>query len=124
MQHRLTTLEVSNSNAQTDAPERNLARFVDSLSTAWKTGEVRPTRKATAGPRPWRTRIDPCEKTWSLAEQWLNAHPDANAKELLRRLQQVDPTIPDNQLRTLQRRVREWRTAVARRLVLGACKVA
>ena len=39
---------------------------------------------------------------------------------VLERLQQIDPAIPDNQLRTLQRRVREWRTAVARRLVLGA----
>jgi hypothetical protein len=121
VQHRLAILEVANSNAQIDAPERSLDRFVDSLSTAWKAGEVRPThRKATTGPRPWRTRADPFEKTWALIEQWLDDKPDANAKELLHRLQQTDPTIPDTQLRTLQRRVRAWRTAVAQRLVVGA----
>ena len=120
IQHRLTTLEVSNSNAQVDAPERNLDRFVESLSTAWKAGEVRPThRKPITGPRPWRTRLDPLANTWTLVEQWLTDQPDANAKLLLQRLQQADPAIPDNLLRTLQRRVREWRTAVARRLVIG-----
>jgi len=121
MQHRLTVLEVSKSNASAEAPERRLDKFVGNLSIAWKTGEVRPThRKPGSGSRPWRTRIDPFEGTWLLVEKWLNEQPDANAKALLHRLQQVDPTIPANQLRTLQRRVREWRTAVARRLVVGA----
>lgn len=121
IQQRLVRFEVTSSNAHVDAPERSLDRFVNSLSTAWKAGEVRPThRKPTAGPRPWRTRIDPFEQSWALIEQWLNEQPDATAKELLYRLQQTDPTIPDNQLRTLQRRVRAWRTTVARRLVVGA----
>lgn len=121
LQHRLVTLEVINSNGHIDAVESSLDRFVDSLSTAWKAGEVRPThRKAKAGPRPWRTRVDPFEKTWSVVERWLDEQPDANAKELLQRLQESDPTIADSHLRTLQRRVRAWRTAVARRLVLGA----
>ena len=71
-------------------------------------------------PRPWRTRLNPFADLWTLVEQWLNEQPDANAKELLQRLQQADPTIPDNLLRTLQRRVSEWRTKVARRLVVGA----
>ena len=56
----------------------------------------------------------------ALVEQWLNEQPDTNAKELLKRLQQADPTIADKLLRTLQRRVSEWRTKVARRLVVGA----
>jgi hypothetical protein len=38
---------------------------------------------------------------------------------LERASRRMDPTIPANQLRTLQRRVREWRTAVARRLIVG-----
>ncbi len=120
IQHRLTTLEVSTSNAQVDAPEPNIDRFVESLATAWKAGEVRPThRKPTTGPRPWRTRLDPFADTWILVEQWLNEQPDTNAKELLQRLQQADPTIADNLLRTLQRRVSEWRIMMARRLVVG-----
>jgi hypothetical protein len=120
IQHRLTTLEVSHSNAKVDAPEQNLDQFAASLSTIWKAGEVRPThRKPATGPRPWRTRSDPFANTWPLVEKWLDDQPDANAKELLQRLQSVDATLPDNLLRTLQRRVREWRTAVARRLVVG-----
>ena len=112
---------MSNSHAKVDAPEPELNKFVAGLSTAWKAGEVRPThRKPKTGPCSWRTRADPFEQTWPLIVQWLHAEPDANAKELLERLQQIDPAIPANQLRTLQRRVREWRTAVARRLVLGA----
>ena len=115
------TLDVSSSSANVGAPEQSLDRFVGSLSTAWKNGEVRPThRKPTTGPRPWRTRVDPFDKTWELVEKWLNEQPDANAKDLLHRLQQIDPTIAGNQLRTLQRLVRDWRTAVARRLVIGA----
>jgi hypothetical protein len=121
IQQHITTLEVANNNAQLDTSERSLDQFVSSLSTAWKAGEVRPThKKRSSGPRSWRTRIDPFEKTWDLIEQWLNDQPDANAKELLHRLQQADSTIPDNQLRTLQRRVREWRTAIARSLIIAA----
>jgi hypothetical protein len=85
IQHRLTGLEVSNRNASVDdPPERSLDKFVGSLSIAWKAGEVRPThRKLRSGPRSWRTRVDPFESTWLLAEQWLNEQPDANAKVLL-----------------------------------------
>jgi hypothetical protein len=121
LQHRLVTLEVINSNGPVAATESSLDQFVDSLSTAWKAGEARPThRKAKTGPRAWRTRVDPFEKTWSVVERWLDEQPDANAKELLQRLQESDPTIADSHLRTLQRRVRAWRTVVARRLVVGA----
>jgi hypothetical protein len=121
LQHRLASLEVISRNGPVEAVEPSLDQFIDSLSTAWKTGEVRPThRKAKTGPRAWRTRVDPFEKTWPVVERWLAEQPDANAKELLQRLQESDPAIPDNQLRTLQRRVQAWRTDVARRLVVGA----
>jgi len=47
--------------------------------------------------------------------------PDANAKELFHRLQtELSMSFDPGQLRTLQRRVKEWRTAIARRLVLGS----
>ena len=73
IQHRLTTLEVSKSNAQVDAPEPNIDRFLASLATAWKAVEVRPThRQPTTGPRPWRTRLNPFADLWTLVEQWLN----------------------------------------------------
>lgn len=109
-------------NQQACETNNELSRFVESLSTAWRDGEARPThRKPLVGPRPWRTRIDPFESAWPIVERWLNEQPDATAKELFQRLQAQTPTpFEPGQLRTLQRRVKEWRTAIARRLVLGA----
>ncbi len=49
---------------------------------------------------------------------WLQQEPDTTAKVLFERLQDEYPgRFPDGQLRTLQRRVREWRTIMARKLV-------
>jgi hypothetical protein len=49
-----------------------------------------------------------------VAERWLNDQPDANAKELFHRLQtELSVSFDPGQLRTLQRRVKEWRTAIA-----------
>jgi hypothetical protein len=113
--------EVGASGEQSAQMNQDLTQFVASLSTAWKSGEVRPThRKPSAGPRPWRTRVDPFQEAWPLVEQWLNERPDVTAKALFHRLQNELPAaFSPGQLRTLQRRVREWRTAIARRLVLG-----
>ena len=121
VQRNLSQHEAGMGNDKGGAKE-NLTDFVASLSTAWRNGEVRPThRKPCTGPRPWRTRPDPFQDAWPLVEKWLNEQPDATAKGLFQRLQQGTQTpFAPGQLRTLQRRVREWRTAIARRLVLGA----
>ena len=51
---------------------------------------------------------------------WLQNDPDSTAKSLMERLQQKDPgRFPDVQLRTLQRRIKEWRHVMARSLVHG-----
>ena len=45
---------------------------------------------------------------------WLDERPDVAAKDLFLRLQQELPdTFPDGQLRTLQRRVKQWRQEMA-----------
>jgi hypothetical protein len=121
-QRVLAQLEVGVANAETAPSTPELSGFVASLSTVWRDGEVRPThRKKTTGPRSYRTRVDPFESVWPRVQQWLNEQPDATAKTLFQRLQDETPTpFAPGQLRTLQRRVREWRTAIARRLVLGA----
>lgn len=121
-QRGLRDHEAGANGAQAAEVNRDLTQFVTSLSTAWKSGEVRPThRKPSTGPRPWRTRVDPFEEAWPLVEQWLAEQPDATAKALFERLQNQTPAaFEPGQLRTLQRRVREWRTAIARRLVVGA----
>jgi len=119
-QRMLAQLEVGVVTTAAES-DRGLNRFVASLSTAWRDGEVRPThRKKTSGPRTWRTRADPFEKVWPVIEQWLNEQPDANTKDMFLRLQaNTAEVFQPGQLRTLQRRVRAWRSEIARRLVLG-----
>ena len=120
-QRGLVQHEVGGGSEKALRASPDLSRFVESLSTAWRDGEVRPThRKQSTGPRSWRTRVDPFENVWPLVEQWLNEQPDATAKDTLPATSGQTPTPFDpGQLRTLQRRVKEWRTAIARRLVLG-----
>jgi hypothetical protein len=100
-----------------------LDHFVRSLETAWRNGEVRAPyrkRRSDAKPHTWRTRPDPYEEVWPILTQWLNEEPHATAKGLFRRLNTEMPNrFKPGQYRTLQRRVKEWRTAIARRLVLG-----
>jgi hypothetical protein len=120
-QRGLVQHEVGVANAKNGQATQDLCGFVASLSTVWRDGEVRPThRKRSNGPRTYRTRVDPFEAVWSQVEQWLNERSDANAKDLLLRLQESMPgAFPPGQLRTLQRRVKQWRSEIARQLVLG-----
>ena len=72
-------------------------------------------------PHTWRTRPDPFEATWSRVRAWLEAEPDSIGKTLFARLQAEHAGVfPDGQLRTFQRRVKEWRHAAARRLVFAS----
>ncbi len=52
---------------------------------------------------------------------WLQEDPDATAKALLEQLQSNYPDrFTDAQLRTLQRRVQQWRGIMAKKLVYAA----
>jgi len=67
-------------------------------------------RRPYQGPRWWRTRTDPFAEVWLEAERQLAQTPDLSAKALFEHLRQQYPDqFDDNQLRTLQRRVRAWR---------------
>jgi hypothetical protein len=120
-QQELVALEIGDAAESAAMRSEGLGRFVASLSTAWREGEVRPThRKRCRGPRTWRTRADPFEAVWPLVEQWLVEQPEVTAKELFGRLQAQGPeAFRAGQLRTLQRRVKHWRRVVAQRLVFG-----
>ena len=120
-QRMLAQLEVGVAPADPAPSTPELSGFVASLSTAWRDGEVRPThRKRTNGPRTYRTRVDPFEAVWPQVLQWLHEQPDANAKDLFLRLQESKSgAFPPGQLRTLQRRVKQWRSEIARQLVFG-----
>jgi hypothetical protein len=96
-----------------------LEKFLSELPNLWKAGEVRPThKKASTKIRYWRTRKDPFETVWLDVLQWLQRDPDTTAKSLFQRLQADHPgRFPDGQLRTLQRRVRDWRQLMAKQLL-------
>lgn len=64
------------------------------------------------GPRSWRTRADPLDAVWPRAEEYLRAAPELEAKALFERLLLTEAVAPQaGQLRTFQRRVRQWRLA-------------
>lgn len=101
-----------------DVPD--LEEFVRLLPELWRDGEVRPThRKRAKPPREWRTRQDPFEGVWPRILGWLESEPDTTARLLFDRLVEEHPgQFAPGQLRTLQRRTRDWRMVMARKLLL------
>ena len=58
---------------------------------------------------------------WPRVLAWLEAEPDRVGKDLFERLQREQPGVfSDGQLRTFQRRIKEWREAAARQLVFAS----
>ena len=102
----------------------DLTAFLTGLATAWRAGEVRATH--TQKPRParyWRTRGDPFEVIWPEICRWLEEDPDQTGKILFARLKRERPTYfsegGKGSLRTMQRRLQQWRAEAARKLVFG-----
>lgn len=115
-------LAVLSTEEQRRGPGReSLEQFLAKLPELWRQGEARPTHRGKASQaRTWRTRKDPFEGVWSEVLLWLQRDPEATGKGLLERLQQEYPgRFQEGQLRTLQRRVGEWRRMMARELVCG-----
>ena len=83
---------------------------------------VRRTLTAEIPPRA-RTvtrRLDPFAAVTTELRGWFEAELWHTARELLERLQvQYPGAYPDGQLRTLQRRLKEWRREAAHRMVFG-----
>jgi hypothetical protein len=106
-----------------DRPGRELDDFLAQLPKLWHAGEVRPTHrrvKVNDTPRYWRTRQDPFEDVWLEILYWLGEDPAATAKSLFEKLMLKYPgKFQSGQLRTLQRRVKEWRCVMARELVFA-----
>jgi hypothetical protein len=102
-----------------DLGRESLEQFLAKLPELWRKGEVRPThQRKDSQPHSWRTRKDPFEEVWPEILLWLQETPEATAKSLWERLDQKHPgRFPGGQLRTLQRRIREWRRVMARKLV-------
>ena len=121
VQHHVAGLAAGCAPGRLPHRDADLERFLASLSTLWRAGEVRPTHQRPAKARRyWRTRADPFAEVWPEVLVWLEGEPGSTAKELFCRLQVRYPeTFQDGQLRTLQRRVKAWRHQAALRLVLA-----
>lgn len=111
--------------AGTGPDRKSLEEFLSQLPELWKHGEVRPThRKEPRSARHWRTREDPFADVWTELLVWLQEQPDCTATTMLERLIEKYPDrYHSSQLRTLQRRVGEWRRSMARTLILEGASV-
>jgi hypothetical protein len=97
-----------------------IEQFLSGLRTAWREGEIRPTSKVKEKAARGRRRPDPLVTVTVRLREWFDAEPWRTARELFERLQQEQPgAFPDGQLRTLQRRLKQWRHQQAHELVFG-----
>ncbi len=61
-------------------------------------------------PHEWRTRTDPFVQDWPQIKDLLQTSPGLEAKTIFEHLQRtLDGKYQDGQLRTLQRRIKQWR---------------
>ncbi|MFH0899128.1 MAG: IS21 family transposase [Pseudomonadota bacterium] len=80
--------------------------------TAWKYERAGRLPSEVSVPHDWRTREDPFAEDWAEAEALLLETPSLEAKTVFEVLCERHPGRHEpGELRTLQRRVREWRAA-------------
>jgi hypothetical protein len=97
-----------------------LEEFLSGLRTVWREGEVRPTSIVKPKPKRSRRRPDPFAAVTVERRGWFEAEPWHTSRELLERLQAECPGVyPDGRLRTLRRRLKEWRREAAHQMVFG-----
>ena len=97
----------------------SLEQFLAKLPDLWRQDAAHTSReRRVQPPRTWRTRADPFAGVWCDVLSSLQEDPDASAMALLGRLQEAEPDrFSRAQLRTLQRRVQQWRGIMAEKLV-------
>jgi hypothetical protein len=84
------------------------ANSPEPLSRYWRRSGK--TTKYHSVKRSWRTRHDPYELVWDKVERELEQNPNLCVKDYFQTLQREYPgQFKQGQLRTLQRRVKEWR---------------
>ena len=95
--------------------------FLGSLRYAWTEGEVRPTARTKPKLRRERRRPDPLLRVTNELRLWFDEEPWRTGRQLLERLQERYPDeYPDQLLRTVQRRVKEWRREKAHVMIFGS----
>ncbi len=123
-QERLAALADVQPVAQA-AGEQPIELFLASLRTAWKDQPIRPTDRPIVKAKRGRRRPDPLIQAAPHLRKWFEAEPWRNGSELLARLQTEYPgAYPDKLLRTLQRRLKSWRSEKASVLLFGSLEKA
>ena len=120
-QARLVALADAKPPAEIDVVDGvDVGRFLEGLRHAWKEGEVRPTSQRKPPAPRGRRRPDPLAKVTVELRAWFDADMARTGRELLSKLQFAHPqAYPDGLLRTVQRRLKIWRAAIASELVFG-----
>ena len=123
VQQQLASLaDAAPASQPTAAPP--IEQFLSSLRTAWKEGAGRPTDRPIAKPKRERRRPDPLLKATPQLREWFEAEPWRTSSELLSKLQAECPGVyPSKVLRTLQRRLKLWRSEQASALLFGQSAV-
>ena len=86
------------------------ARAGMSRNTATKYLKTDKMPSEMSAARTWRTRPDPFDEDWAWVEEHLVEAPGFEAKTLFDELTRLHPgRYQDGQLRTLQRRIKQWR---------------
>ena len=120
-QARLVMLADAAPSAESGVDAKSdVEQFLEGLRHAWKEGEVRPTaRKRPPVPRG-RRRPDPLASVTTDLRKWFDEDKSQTRRDLLSRLQAAHPDgYSDGFLRTVLRRLKNWRADLARDLVFG-----
>jgi len=95
-----------------------LEAFLSSLRTVWQSGDARPTASDKPQQKRGRRRPDPLIDVTEQLKRWFDEEPWRTGRELLEKLQVEQPgDYPDGLLRTVQRRLKIWRSEQAYALV-------
>jgi hypothetical protein len=123
-QERLAALTDAEPVANPSAIAQPIDLFLASLRTAWKEGGARPTDRPIVKAKRGRRRPDPLIRVTPDLRKWFEAEPWRTSSELLARLQAEYPGVyPQKLLRTLQRRLKTWRSEQANALLFGPSQV-
>jgi hypothetical protein len=107
---------------QASKEQRSLNRFLSNLQLLWQESQPLPEPKQKRRYTPRRRTL--FAEHQEQIEQWLESEANTHAAEILRRLMALAPgNYHEGQLRSMERRVKEWRTARAERL-LGSMRSA
>lgn len=117
-QERLAALAETQPIAHPASASQSIDLFLASSRTAWKNGAMRPTDRPIVKAKRGRRRPDPLIRATPDLRKWFEAEPWRTGSELLSRLQEEYPgAYPNKLLRTLQRRLKCWRSEQANALL-------